>query len=546
MPRTMPRMTVAKRLALGFGVCLVLQVLAVGLALNRLAALDAKVSSLADVNWPKVLTANRMALQMNDNARATFELLLGGDEAALGQRIETNKAAISQQLEQLDKEIDTAEGKQALADIRARRKTYVGSFSEVDQMRRGGDAAGAIAKMNRETTPALAALLASVDQLVTLQNKSVEAAAADSHATYRMAMYGLVVFVALTLVLMIGAAVWIIRSVTRPLGGEPDDVAVVARRIAEGDLSGDVVAREGDTESRVAAMKGMQESIRGMVIDLQANAEQVSSAAKQLAVAAQQVASGTEAQSEAASSVAAAVEEMTVSIGEVSGNTDSAHDVTLSVGTISAEGSRVIQDTATEIRGIAETVMRASQTIFDMGENANKITGVVDVIREIAEQTNLLALNASIEAARAGEQGRGFAVVADEVKKLAERTAHATAEIHGMIDGMQQVAHQAVNEIRQASQRVHQGVELAQQADRAMNDIAGGTEKVIVSVQEISSAIREQTIAANQIAGNVERIAQMAEENSAAAGQAAATAGELESLAAKARAAVSRFRLQAA
>ena len=186
---------------------------------------------------------------------------------------------------------------------------------------------------------------------------------------------------------------------------------------------------------------------------------------------------------------------------------------------------------AANLHAMFERISVAGASVEDLSRRAGEIGGIVQLIKEIAEQTNLLALNAAIEAARAGEAGRGFAVVADEVRKLAERTAKATGEITGMVGAIQEGTHRAVGTMEDGVGRVQEGVALTNKAGASMAQIDAGAARVVVSVEDISAALREQSAASNDIARNVEAIAQMSEQNSAAVRGAARTAEQLDGMA---------------
>jgi methyl-accepting chemotaxis protein len=125
-------------------------------------------------------------------------------------------------------------------------------------------------------------------------------------------------------------------------------------------------------------------------------------------------------------SMASSIDEMNASLNEVAKNCANESN-------IAATASSKVSE--------AQTVMQA------LGNAANEITTINDVINNIAQQTKLLALNATIEAASAGNAGKGFAVVAQEVKTLAQQTDGATNEIARQIEGIQTNAKNAIEVI---------------------------------------------------------------------------------------------------
>ena len=259
-------LTVAKRLALAFGVLIILLALAILLGLSRLDAVNEMTDRIVTKDWKKTVLANDSIDLMNSNARESFLLFHVADRKPVRQRMAANVQAITQKLEALDALLYKPAGKALLADIREKRKVYVAAFTNAATLLDAGKDAEASKLMGSEVVPALDVLLAAVNKLIALHGEILDASGKEAASIYSTARMQLMVGLLLAILVGIGLTVWIVRSVTLPLGGEPDDARRVVERIALGDLTADIAVKPGgDERSLLAAMHKMQINLRKMV-----------------------------------------------------------------------------------------------------------------------------------------------------------------------------------------------------------------------------------------------------------------------------------------
>ena len=185
-----------------------------------------------------------------------------------------------------------------------------------------------------------------------------------------------------------------------------------------------------------------------------------------------------------------------------------------------AENVRSVADAASRtgltMRDMQEKVEAIAVRALSLGERAQKIGEILELIDDIAGQTNLLALNAAIEAARAGEAGKGFAVVAAEVRKLAERSLRSTESISVIVAGVR-------DETNATIMATEQGTRQAREVGDLMTSTATMLEESLLAAQQ-------QKTAADQADASILQIRQGADQLATAQSQRASTAERLESL----------------
>jgi len=326
------------------------------------------------------------------------------------------------------------------------------------------------------------------------------------------------------------------------------EMASVSEAIAGGNLNVDVQPRsKNDTLGNAFAR--MVEGLRNLVRNVRDASSQVASASNQVAGASdesakislqtssaidevtstmhemsvnvQNMVKSTQVQASSVSETSASIDEMVASIQRVA---DTAK-VLLDISNRSREevhnGIATMEKATDGLTRINSTITSSGDIIGVLGQRADDIGKIIEVIDDLAEQTNLLALNAAIEAARAGEHGLGFAVVADEVRKLAEKSAQSTKEISELIESIQKEARKAVENMDRSTGIVDEGLGLGQELNTALRKISNVVTEVYKFAQEIGAATNEQSHGSSQIARATTRLNEITHEiNSAVEEQA--------------------------
>src|SRR5205807_2588495 len=317
------------------------------------------------------------------------------------------------------------------------------------------------------------------------------------------------------------------------------EMASVSESIAGGDLTVEVKPRSVH-DTLVNAFARMVEGLAGLVKSVRDASSQVASASNQVAGAShdsakiglqassaidevtstmhemsvnvQNMVKSTQVQASSVSETSASIDQMVASIQRVA---DTAK-VLLDISNPSREevhSGISTMDKATDGLNKINVTIRSSGEIIDvLGQRADDIGKIIEVIDDLAEQTNLLALNAAIEAARAGEHGLGFAVVADEVRKLAEKSAQSTREISELIASIQKEARKAVDNMEKSTTIVNEGLTLGGDLSGALKKISNVVAEVYKFAQEIGAATNEQSHGSSQIAKATTRLNEITHE----------------------------------
>ncbi|XLZ72116.1 methyl-accepting chemotaxis protein [Massilia sp. SR12] len=509
---------IGTRLGLCFAIVFALMAMLIAVGSQKLSSIGDLSSTIIDKDWVKADAAATITATTRANAALVLQLLIVTDAAQaadLRKQVEGNKTIITEALATLDKLVYRPAGRELLAQVNTERAAYVQSFSGVLKLLADGQREQATQRAVGETMPRLAKLQASVEKLAELQDSIVTASGAQikQHiSSAHIMMIGLGIAA-----LLLGAvcALWVTRSITRPI----NYALQVARAVAAGDLTSQIKSHtEDETGQLLQALREMNESLSQIVGQVRNGTVAIASASSEIATGNMDLSARTEGQASALEETASSMEELTSTVQSNADNAREADKLANSASTVAQRGGEVVSQVVT--------------TMDTINQSSRKVVDIISVIDSIAFQTNILALNAAVEAARAGEQGRGFAVVASEVRNLAQRSASAAKEIKELIS----------NSVEQ----VDAGARLVAQAGATMDEVVASVQRVTGIVAEISVATREQTNGIEQMNVAIMQMDQGTQQNAALVEQAAAAAAAMSDQAKELEQLVARFRLPGA
>ena len=475
---------------------------------------------------------------------------------------------------------DTVEEKKATKDAQAHLNSFIGLFENemLPVLEKNESDWEKIRDIDGKMDETIAIVQNDMKQIAESVNKESEAGDANFDKTGRTTNMIAIAIGIFALFVLVANSLWLLRSITRSLGGEPDDIAKLAKKIAEGDFSTPMALQSEDNSSVMAAMKNMSETIKSMLADVDAQTKAASDGELDFRSDADkyrgEFSNLVQGMNNTLDAIVNPLNEVRKMLGRMEEGDMTVQiteqyrgqleELRLAANNTVIKLARTIEEVvnATEQLGNAsEQISATSQSLSQAtSEQAASVEETSASIEQMAASINQNAENAKVTdgmatkaAKEAVEGGQAVKQTVEAMKEIATRISiiddiayqtnmlalnaaieAARAGDHGK--GFAVVAAE-VRKLAERSQVAAQeigdlaigSVKAAERAGELINMIVPGIGKTSDLVQEIAAASMEQSSGANQINTAMNQMNQITQQNASASEELAATAEEMTS-----------------
>jgi methyl-accepting chemotaxis protein len=571
-------MKVAQKLALGFGVCLVLAALSVIVAIARMGSMNANTTTIVDQANAETVAAGQLAADFRQYRVNQARFILAQDKPMMDEQealINTRKGQVAEDIAVYDKLAVDPTDRANLDKIKDDWQKCLSFESAIRAASRANNIKACDRLINHEVGPYFTEIGNTTVSMINWNTKRTKALAIEAKGTYESARMTMIVILLIALVIGIAMGLIITRTILKSLNTFAErmnelnltftDLAAGLKAIGDGDLTtSDIRHTEllnwtrkdefGDLSRVFDKMLGHGKmatdsassarlSLTHLIVQARNAAEQIAAASNQIASGNEDLASRTSEQASSLEETAASMEEMTSVVKQSAVNAQHASSVVKE----SAEQAARANTVAGESKSIAiaggAVVEKAIESMRGIEESSKKIADIVSVIDDIAFQTNLLALNAAVEAARVGEQGKGFAVVAAEVRSLAGRSSTAAKEIKTLVQDSVSKVERGSEQVNKSGDQLRRIVESGEQVAEIVAKISAASVNISDIVANISAASQEQAVGIDQVNKAITQMDEITQQNSALVEESASASEEMSQQAQDLRDLVQQFKI---